>query len=191
MTTAQLIQRSLAGDESATHTLVINHQRDVLHLAQSILGDPGEAEEAAQEAFITALRSLANFRGEASFKTWIFSITINGCRKRLLKRHAQERLVRAIQSVFRITGAGPTHPEEIVIRREARTELWQAIAALGEKHRIPIMLHYDLGLSVDEIAQTLGLRPGTVLSRLFTGREKLRVALKASKGWHSEAVEYE
>ena len=191
MTTAQLIQRSLAGDESATHTLVINHQRDVLHLAQSILGDPGEAEEAAQEAFITALRSLANFRGEASFKTWIFSITINGCRKRLLKRHAQERLVRAIQSVFRITGAGPTHPEEIVIRREARTELWQAIAALGEKHRIPIMLHYDLGLSVDEIAQTLGLRPGTVLSRLFTGREKLRVALKASQGWHSEAVEYE
>jgi len=191
MTTAQLIQRSLAGDESATHTLVINHQRDVLHLAQSILGDPGEAEEAAQEAFITALRSLANFRGEASFKTWIFSITINGCRKRILKRHAQERLVRAIQSVFRITGAGPTHPEEIVIRREARTELWQAIAALGEKHRIPIMLHYDLGLSVDEIAQTLGLRPGTVLSRLFTGREKLRVALKASQGWHSEAVEYE
>jgi len=191
MTIAQLIQRSLAGDESATHTLVINHQRDVLHLAQSILGDPAEAEEAAQEAFITALRSLANFRGEASFKTWIFSITINGCRKRILKRHAQERLVRAIQSVFRITGAGPTHPEEIVIRREARTELWQAIAALGEKHRIPIMLHYDLGLSVDEIAQTLGLRPGTVLSRLFTGREKLRVALKASKGWHSEAVEYE
>ena len=191
MTIAQLIQRSLAGDESATHTLVINHQRDVLHLAQSILGDPGEAEEAAQEAFITALRSLANFRGEASFKTWIFSITINGCRKRILKRHAQERLVRAIQSVFRITGAGPTHPEEIVIRREARTELWQAIAALGEKHRIPIMLHYDLGLSVDEIAQTLGLRPGTVLSRLFTGREKLRVALKASQGWHSEAVEYE
>ena len=191
MTIAQLIQRSLAGDESATHTLVINHQRDVLHLAQSILGDPAEAEEAAQEAFITALRSLANFRGEASFKTWIFSITINGCRKRILKRHAQERLVRAIQSVFRITGAGPTHPEEIVIRREARTELWQAIAALGEKHRIPIMLHYDLGLSVDEIAQTLGLRPGTVLSRLFTGREKLRVALKASQGWHSEAVEYE
>jgi RNA polymerase sigma-70 factor (ECF subfamily) len=171
--------------------LINSHQRDVLHLAQSILDDPADAEEAAQEAFITALSSLSSFRGEASFKTWLMSITINDCRKRLRKRRTIERLMRALQSIFRISGVGPTHPEETLIRREARTELWKAIATLGEKHQLPIMLHYEHGLSVEEIAQTLGIRPGTVLSRLYTGREKLRVALHDDQEWHSEAVEYE
>jgi RNA polymerase sigma-70 factor (ECF subfamily) len=191
MTIAQLIQRSQTGDQSAIQALVISHQREVLRLAHSILDDPAEVEEAAQEAFITALRALSSFRGEASFKTWLFSITINGCRKRLKKRQNRARLAWALQSIFRISGVGPTHPEEIIIRREARTELWKAIAALGEKHRLPIILHYEHGLSVDEIAQTLDLRPGTVLSRLYTGREKLRAALQQDLEWLSEAGKYE
>ena len=187
MTIAQLIQRSQAGDESAIQALVTSHQQDVLHLAHIILDDPAEAEEVTQEAFITAVGALASFRGEASFKTWLFSITINACRKKLRKRHTRERLTWALQSIFRISGVGPTHPEEIIIRREARTELWKAIANLGEKHRLPILLHYEQGLTVNEIAQTLDLRPGTVLSRLYTGREKLRIALRHDQEWLSEA----
>jgi RNA polymerase sigma-70 factor (ECF subfamily) len=176
MTEAQLLQRSQAGDSAAIQALVETYQRDVFRLACSILDDPGEAEEAMQEAFVTALNALDRYRGDASFKTWLFSIAINTCRRRLRKRKARERLMRAVQMLFRM-GAGPAHPEEIVIRREARTKLRCAIHALDEKHRLPLLLYYNQGLTVTEIAQALDIPVGTVLSRLYTARERLRAAL--------------
>jgi RNA polymerase sigma-70 factor (ECF subfamily) len=176
MNKAQLLQRSQSGENAAIQALVETYQSDVLRLARSILDDPNDAEEAMQEAFVTAFNALDSYRGEASFKTWLFSITINVCRRRLRKRKAQERLMRAVQMLFWV-GAGPAHPEEVVIRREARTKLRDAIDALDEKHRLPILLYYNQDLPVAEIAQVLNLPVGTVLSRLYTARERLRMAL--------------
>lgn len=176
MTEAQLLQRSQTGDHAAIQTLVETYQHDVLHLADSILEDSSEAEEAMQETFVIAFNALERYRGEAAFKTWLFSIAINICRKRLNKRKLQERLVRTVQIILRM-GAGPAHPEEVVIRREARNKLRDAIQSLDEKHRLPLVLHYDQGLPVAEIALALGLPQGTVLSRLYTARERLRAAL--------------
>jgi RNA polymerase sigma-70 factor (ECF subfamily) len=173
----QLLQRSLTGDAADVQVLVQTYQQAVYRLALSILRDPAEAEEATQDTFVNALSALDSYRNEASLKTWLFAITINLCRKRLKKRKAKELLIRTLGSLFRFSGEGPAHPEEVVIRREARTELWQAVEALGEKHRLPLVLHYQHELSVAEIAQVLDLRPGTVLSRLYTARERLRVAL--------------
>jgi RNA polymerase sigma-70 factor (ECF subfamily) len=177
MTLAHLLQRSLDGDTDAIQTLVQNHQAAVYRLALSILDDPVEAEEAVQEAFVSALNALDTYRGDAQFKSWLFSITINQCRRRLKKRQAKELLFTALQSLFRLKGEGPAHPEEILIQREAKTALWKAVEALGEKHRLPLILYYQHELSVAEIAEVLNLRLGTVLSRLYTARERLRAAL--------------
>ncbi len=163
----------------------------VYRLALSILDDPAEADEATQEAFIAAFNARDGYRGEASEKTWLFSIAINACRRRLRKRKAREGLVQTLQSVFRVTGAGPTHPEDTLIQREARSALWQAVEALGEKHRLPIVLYYDHNLSVAEIAQALDLPSGTVLSRLHTARERLRAALQNEPDLWQEAQEDE
>jgi RNA polymerase sigma-70 factor, ECF subfamily len=177
MTLAHLLQRSLDGDADAIQALVQSHQAAVYRLALSILDDPAEADEAAQEAFVSALNALETYRGDAQFKSWLFSITINLCRRRLKKRQAKELLFTALQSLFRLKGEGPAHPEEILIQREAKTALWKAVEALGEKHRLPLILYYQHELSVAEIAEVLNLRLGTVLSRLYTARERLRAAL--------------
>jgi RNA polymerase sigma-70 factor (ECF subfamily) len=177
MTLAHLLQRSLDGDAEAIQALVQSHQAAVYHLALSILDDPHEAEEAAQDALISALNALETYRGDAQFKSWLFSITINQCRRRLKKRKAKELLLGTLQSLFRLKGEGPAHPEEILIRREAKTALWQAVETLGEKHKLPLILYYQHELSVAEIAEVLDLRLGTVLSRLYTARERLRAAL--------------
>ena len=177
MTLAHLLQRSLDGDADAIQALVQSHQAAVYRLALSILDDPAEADEAAQEAFVSALNALDTYRGDAQFKSWLFSITINQCRRRLKKHQAKELLFTALQSLFRLKGEGPAHPEEILIRREAKTALWKAVEALGEKHRLPLILYYQHELSVAEIAEVLNLRLGTVLSRLYTARERLRAAL--------------
>jgi RNA polymerase sigma-70 factor (ECF subfamily) len=173
----QLLQSSLADEASAAQALVSAYQQPVYRLAISILGDPAEAEEATQDTFINALSALDSYRRDASLKTWLFAITINLCRRRLKKRKAKDLLIRTLGSLFRSSGEGLAHPEELIIRGEARAELWQAVEALGEKHRLPLVLHYQHELSVAEIAQVLDLRPGTVLSRLYTARERLRAAL--------------
>ena len=178
MTLAHLLQRSLDGDADAIQALVQSHQAAVYRLALSILDDPVDAEEAAQDAFVQALKALQNYRGDAQFKSWLFSITINLCRQRLKKRKAKDLLFGTLQSLFRLKGEGPAHPEEVLIRREAKTALWKAVEALGEKHRLPLILYYQHELSVAEIAEVLNLRLGTVLSRLYTARERLRAILE-------------
>jgi RNA polymerase sigma-70 factor (ECF subfamily) len=176
MSMPQLLRRSLAGDEAAFRSLVQAHQGEVFRLALSILGDLAEAEEAAQDAFLTAYRALDDFRGEAAFKTWLFSITLNLCRRRLRKRRVRELLGRAMQDLFRMN-TPPAHPEEVVVQGETKGRLWQAVEALGEKHRLPVLLYYEHDLPAAEIARVLGLPLGTVLSRLHTARERLRERL--------------
>lgn len=188
---ADLLQLSLAGDDAATQSLVQTYQQPVLRLALSILQDPDEAEEAVQDIFVTALGALETYRGEATFKTWLFSITINQCRMRLRKRKTRGLLMRTLQSFFRASGAGPTHPEDILIRREAESALWKAVSTLDEKHRLPILLYYEHDLSVSEIAQALNLPTGTVLSRLYTARERLRAVLNDENPSLRKAGEYE
>ena len=159
MDTAQLIERCRAGDALAIEALVRAHEQAVYRLALSILDDPAEADEAAQDSFVAALRALKLYRGESAFTTWLYAITLNVCRARL-------------------GGDTPTDPEVVVLQHEAEADLWNAVAALDEKHRLPVILRYYQGFSTAEIAQVLGISEGTVHSRLFTARERLRAQLK-------------
>src|SRR5262252_3055193 len=87
-----LIDRCQAGDEEAVTTLVKHYQPAVFRLALSILDDPAEADEATQETFLAALRSLGTYRGGASLRTWLFAIAINFCRSRLRRGRTWQRV---------------------------------------------------------------------------------------------------
>ena len=185
--TAGLIAACLQGDEASIERLVTDHQPGVYRLALSILDDPAEAGEAAQEALIAALADLDSFRGEAAFSTWLYTITLNVCRRRLHKRQALARLKQTLQGFLRIQNEGSQSVEGRVIQDETEAVLWQALQGLDEKHRFPVILRYYLNLPVGEIAHILGIRPGTVHSRLFTARERLRTILNASAASEAES----
>jgi RNA polymerase sigma-70 factor (ECF subfamily) len=176
--TACLIASCLQGDEASIERLVLDHQPGVYRLALSILDDPADAGEAAQEALIAALARLDSYRGDSAFTTWLYTITVNVSRRRLRKRQALARLKHNLQALLRVHAGSAKSIEERVIQDETEALLWQALQGLGEKHRLPMILRYYLDLPVEEIAHILGIRQGTVHSRLFTARERLRTALK-------------
>jgi len=89
---AGLIADCIQGDQAAITQLIQVHQLSVFRLALSILNDPDEASEAAQDTFIAALRALKSYRETSSFKAWLYTITLNISRSRLRKRKAKERL---------------------------------------------------------------------------------------------------
>lgn len=169
--TLQLLAHCQAGDARSVETLVRAHQDTVYRLALSILDDPAEADEATQDTFITVLNTLSTYRGDAAFSTWLYTITLNICRGRLRKRKTRERLAQVLKTILPFSAS---HPEEIAIRRDSDAHLWQAIQALSEKLRLPIVLRYYHDLSTAEIATILDINENTVRTRLFNAREQLR-----------------
>jgi RNA polymerase sigma-70 factor (ECF subfamily) len=178
------LEQCREGDSLAIERLVQTHQRDVYRLALSILEDPDDADD---EVFLSALRGLDSFRANASFKTWLFSITVNVCRSRLQRFKRRDRLKQILQSLFHLRGDQPypersrRDPESEAIRNESDAALWHAVHALDEKYRIPIVLRYYHDLPVADIAEMLGIPVGTVHSRLNHAREQLRALLKEER----------
>jgi RNA polymerase sigma-70 factor, ECF subfamily len=175
----RLIELCKVGDSAAIEDFVQTYQRDVYRLALSILDDATEAEDAAQDSLLAALRSLDSFRGASSLKTWLFSITVNVCRTRLQKRRRSERLRQILSGGLRMQDAPSV--EENAIENESGESIWRLIHGMDEKHRIPIVLRYYHDLSVAEIAGMLQIPEGTVHSRLNTARRQLYAVLKEGR----------
>jgi len=174
---AGLIAACIQGDETAIAQLVQEHQLGVFRLALSVLNDSGEANEAAQDTFISALKALKSYRDGSSFKAWLYTIALNTSRSRLRKRKALERLQNTLIAIVRIQSQRPSTLEDTAIRDEEDAAVWEALEKLGEKHRIPILLRYYHELSIAEIAEIMDIKEGTVNSRLSIGRERLRSEL--------------
>jgi RNA polymerase sigma-70 factor (ECF subfamily) len=176
--THQLITSYLAGNQDALERLIQNYQAGVYRLALSILDDPADANEAAQDAFISAVNGLDSYQDFTTFKAWLYTITVNVCRSRLRKTNTLESLKNTLRIAFRVQSQGLPSTEEQVIQNEKETALWKAIGKLNDKHRIPLVLRYFNDLSVVEIAEILDTREGTIHSRLHFARERLRVELE-------------
>jgi RNA polymerase sigma factor (sigma-70 family) len=174
----RLIELCRVGDSSAIEHFVQTYQQDIYRLALSILDDSGEAEDAAQEALLAALRALDSFQGDSSLKTWLYSIAVNICRTRLQHHKRRERLAEILGGILRLQTNRMTAVEENTIKKESNESLWRAIHDMDQKHRIPIVLRYYHDLSVAEIANILQIPEGTVHSRLNTDRRLLQNDLK-------------
>ena len=174
---AGLITACIQGDETAIAQLIQEHQLGVFRLALSVLNDPSEANEAAQDTFIAALNALRSYRENSSFKAWLYTIALNTSRSRLRKKKTLERLQHRLTAIFHVQSQCPPTLEDVVVGNEEDAALWNALEKLGEKHRIPILLRYYHDLSIPEIADILNVKEGTVHSRLSIARERLRSEL--------------
>ena len=168
-----LLVRLRQRDEQAFRELVGRHQAVVRAYAAGILGDPHEAEDAAQECFLRAYRRLGAFRGDAPLQSWLLRICRNHCLDRLRTRPSVT-LVEFDDEV--IDGASDTTTAGVALRVD-RERLVTAIVALPDALQQAIVLRELRGLSYEEVAAGLDVPVGTVRSRLSAGRALLRDAL--------------
>lgn len=175
---ALLLSNCIKGDPQATARFYEAYHLEVYRLALSILDDPGEADEAAQEALLRAIDRLRSYRGEASFKSWLYTLTVNVCRGRLRKQRVRQRLQHTLLGLFMQAQARPVHPEEQVIQNEVDSTVWQSIQVLPEALRLTITLRYYHALPISEIARIMQVSQRTVHNRLSDAHGRLRAALE-------------
>lgn len=171
----ELVERARRGDVDAFEALVDRHRRVALRVAYAVAGD--DAEDAVQDAFVKAYGALARFRVGAPLRPWLLRIVANEARNR--RRSAGRRTALALRVVD--ARPSPASPEEEVMASERRRMLADAVASLGDRDREVIALRWFAELSEAEMAVALGVRPGTVKSRLARAFERLRAALPAEE----------
>ncbi len=181
------IEAVLAGDPEAFGILVRAYQGRIFGICLRLLRDRGEAECAAQDAFLKAYRALADFRGGSSFETWLTRIAVNGCRDRLKrKRHVlffhQSAAPDGEDAVDPPASPEPS-AERLVLSREIRDRLTAAIGELSPKQRVVFTLKHMEQRSIPEIARLMGLDSGTVKSHLFRAAKRVRARL--NEFWRS------
>ena len=158
-----------SGREETLVRMVNDWQLPLLRLCYTQLQDKGLAEDAVQETFIKAFRSLDTFRGECSEKTWLTRIAINTCRD--IQRGAWFRHIDRKVSVDML-------PDTAIQPTEDRLDLTLAVMNLPKKFREAIMLYYYQDMDTSEIGAVLGIAQSSVSNRLRRGRELLRKALE-------------
>ncbi len=187
----ELVRRARAGDVAAFGELVERNRRAVFRAALAAVGSPTEADDVAQEAFITAFRKLNGFRGEASFKTWLLSIT---WRKAIDRRKSvtrwMQRVVHPVQSgetgeawdpMDQVEARGRSQEDE-VMTSDLRRRLRPLIASLPKKLRDALLLAGSGDHSYEEISQMLKIPVGTVKWRVSEARRVLKQKM-AAKGY--------
>ncbi len=163
--------------------LVRRYQELAFRAAFLITRDAGEAEEACQEAFVKAHRSLARFRRDDPFRPWLLKIVTNQAKNRLRSAGRRHGLALRAGALDHQPDPGP---DERAIADEGRRTLLAAIEQLSEKDREIIAYRYFLDLSVSETAGSLGIAMGTAKSRLSRALERLETVLSLpSPGGHS------
>ena len=177
------MERARQGDESAFEALVNLYGKKVYNTACRICKNEADAEDVAQEVFLKVYRALPNFKGESSFSTFLYRVTVNACLDfvRRSGRAAAESLVRQDadgEEYEYLPADAEQTPERQSERAELRETLRRSILRLSDEHRTVILLRDVNGLSYEEIAAVLSCSVGTVKSRINRAREKLREILK-------------
>jgi RNA polymerase sigma-70 factor (ECF subfamily) len=171
------------GDAEAFDTFVLRYSNDVYALLIRLTEDAEEAADLTQETFMSALKSIEKFRGEADLKTWLFRIAINESRNRFRwwKRRRREKTVSLDMPIGETETAfsdslasNSASPEETVLQREREKHLTEALRSLADIFREAVVLCDIEGLSYEEIAVALDINIGTVKSRIARGRDELR-----------------
>ncbi len=172
---SDLIAGLCAGEPSAVGAVYDSHQNAVRAFARRLLGDPSVAEDLVHDVFVTLPKAAKNFRGDCSLRTFLISIAVNRA------RHFVRAAARQRAFVERLS-AEPLRPsedpEQIARRRELARALSRALATLSLDHRVAFVLCEVEQRSSVEAARIVGVPEGTIRTRLFHAKKKLRAILE-------------
>jgi len=183
----ELIKAAQDGDQDAFRKLVEKHQRRVFAIALGIVRDENDAREISQEAFIRVYKGLDRFQGGSSFFTWLYRIVTNLSIDLIRRRGRRDAELVEERKLYEITDGAiaplvshldGADPVRVVRRKEIAERLQEAFDALPPYHLGVILMREVEGMSYEEMAQSMGVSKGTIMSRLFHARQKLQRALK-------------
>jgi RNA polymerase sigma-70 factor, ECF subfamily len=173
---AECVKRVQRGDTQSFEILVRRHQRTTFNLIYRFLGDYDEATETAQEVFLSAYKSIQQFRSDACFSTWLYRIAFNhaSSRRKSLNSKLQRQVALEDDAVLVDCGDNPEISAE---RKEIQQCVQQALNSLDGDDAQIILLRDLQDISYEDIARTLDVPVGTVKSRLHRARQALRISL--------------
>jgi RNA polymerase sigma-70 factor (ECF subfamily) len=171
-----LVRRYLSGDTPAFGILVERHQTRVYNVALRVLGNTEDARDATQDAFLSALRKLGSFRGDAAFTTWMHRVTVNACYDLLRKQRRQPLLRLASDEGRSPPETGPPVPDHAE-SSSGTIDAARALAQIPDEYRVALVLADVQDLPYEEISRVLDVPVGTVKSRVHRGRLALARAM--------------
>jgi RNA polymerase sigma-70 factor (ECF subfamily) len=174
------IEQALQGDQAAFGQLVRAYERPVYNLTYRMLGDPAEAEDAAQETFVRAYTKLATYQPGRKFVNWLLSIASHHCIDRLRRRgRAPQLSLDGPLPPLWLTSDAP-RPEQVVTRKQRREQVRRSLDVLPPDYRATVVLRYWYNLSYREIARAMDTTESAIKSRLHRARRMLASQLQAA-----------
>jgi RNA polymerase sigma-70 factor (ECF subfamily) len=170
------ITRARQGDEEAFSQLVERYQRPVFNLCYRMMGDAGEAEDAAQEAFIRAYTRLASYDPNRKFSSWLLAIAAHYCIDRLRRRRLHLVAWDELPPWRQLFDHKPG-PEEVALSRDAQRGVQKLLNTLPPDYRTALVLRYWHDLTCEELAETLHTSVPAIKSRLFRARQMMARAM--------------
>jgi RNA polymerase sigma-70 factor (ECF subfamily) len=175
----EIVERHRQGDPEAFAEVYRDYEETVYNVALRMSGDPFDAADLAQETFLRIYRHLGKFRGRSALKTWIYRVALNHCRSRLGRRRLPMQPLLGPDGESEREIPDPARgPEERALARDEGRRVMAALAGVPVAFREAVVLRDLEDLSYEEIAEVLGVRIGTVRSRIARGRDKLRQILE-------------
>ena len=172
-----IIARARRGDADAFEQLVVAYRDQVFRLALRMCGNEADADEVAQEAFLSAWKALPNFRGDSRFSTWLYQLTSHAAIDLMRRKKRQI----AAEDITEVSAPDPAPgPQQQAEQSETRQAVRDAMAQLSPEYRQIVVLRFLQELSYEEIGAVLKLPPGTVKSRLNRAKSQLKDILSKS-----------
>jgi len=182
-----LLEKAKAGDVAAFEELIESYQKKIYNLAYRIIGNYDDAADMAQEVLIRIFKSIANFKGQSSFSTWIYRITTNVCLDEI-RRKKNKKIISLDEEIRMEDGeikrqimSDDLQPDAAAEQEELRSAVSNAINSMPDDHSLIITLRDIQGLSYDEISAVLDCPIGTVKSRISRARQALKKVLSTRR----------
>lgn len=174
------LEQALKGDREAFGHLVQAYERPVYNLTYRMLGDPGEAEDAAQETFLRAYARLSTYQPDRKFINWLLSIASHYCIDRLRRNSRSPQLSLEGPLPPSWLASDESRPDQAVARKQQREQVQQMLDTLPADYRAAIVLRYWYDLSYEEIAAAMATTESAIKSRLHRARRMLAERLSAA-----------
>jgi RNA polymerase sigma-70 factor, ECF subfamily len=174
----ELVKQALRGKIASFKELVERYQKQAYFFARGMVHNSDDAYDLSQEAFVRVYKHLGRFDQAYPFKVWLFHILSNLCKNHIRQKKTRNKVVVWSDETTELAVSEVAEPDKLFSQSEVQAQVWKAIGQLPEKFREIIILSHFEEMSYDQIAQTLEIPRGSVMSRLYYARLKLREILE-------------